>query len=143
MGMFNNFGISGSAMNAQSVRLNLVASNLANVNSVSSSVEDTYRARHAVFQTAYDNSLDSFSQGPEAAGVMVKGIVESDATLHAEYRPNHPKANDEGYVYMPNVNPIEEMTDMIEASQSYKQNVSVLDTTKKLLLQTIKMGGAA
>jgi flagellar basal-body rod protein FlgC len=143
MGMFNNFGISGSAMNAQSIRLNLVASNLANANSVSSSVGETYRARHAVFQTAYENSLDSFSQGPEAAGVMVKGVVESDATLNAEYRPNHPKANEEGYIYMPNVNPIEEMTDMIEASQSYKQNVSVLDTTKNLLMKTIRMGNGS
>ena len=140
MGMFNNFAISGSAMNAQSVRLNLIASNLANVNSVSSSVEETYKARHAVFQTTYQNSLDSMSQGPQAAGVMVKGVVESEAPLHAEYRPNHPKANKEGYVYMPNVNPIEEMTDMIEASQSYKNNVQILDTTKSLLMRTIKMG---
>ncbi|MFK5892607.1 MAG: flagellar basal body rod protein FlgC [Pseudomonadota bacterium] len=140
MGMFNNFAISGSAMNAQSIRLNLVASNLANANSVSSSVEETYRARHAVFQTAYQNSLDGFSNKPEAAGVQVNGIVESDAPLQAQYRPNHPMANNDGYVYMPNVNPIEEMTDMIEASQSYKNNVQVLDTTKSLLLQTIRMG---
>ena len=140
MGMFNNFAISGSAMNAQSIRLNLVASNLANANSVSSSVEDTYRARHAVFQTAYKNSLDGMANSIEAAGVKVNGIVESDAPLQAEYRPNHPMANKEGYVYMPNVNTIEEMTDMIEASQSYKDSVQVLDTTKNLLMQTIRMG---
>ncbi len=140
MGLFNNFSISGSAMEAQSIRLNLVASNLANANSVSSSVEDTYRARHAVFQTAYQNSLDGFANGPEAAGVKVKGVVESDAPLHAEYRPNHPMANKDGYVYMPNVNTIEEMTDMIEASQSYKNNVNVLNTTKQLLMRTIRMG---
>lgn len=140
MGMFNNFAISGSAMNAQSIRLNLVASNLANANSVSSSVEGTYRARHAVFQTAYKNSLDGVANDPQAAGVNVKGIVESDAPLQAEYRPNHPMANKEGYVYMPNVNSIEEMTDMIEASQSYKNNIQVLETTKRLLMQTISMG---
>jgi len=140
MGMFNNFAVSGSAMNAQSVRLNLVASNLANANSVSSSVEGTYKARHAVFQAVYQNNLNGYSTGPESASVAVQGVVESQAPLQAEYRPNHPLANKEGYVYMPNVNPIEEMTDMISASQSYKDNVEVLNTTKKLLTQTINMG---
>ncbi len=138
--MFNNFEISGSAMNAQSIRLNLIASNLANANSISSSVEDTYRARHALFQTAYQNSLDGLGNNPEAAGVRVKGIVESEAPLQMQYRPNHPMANQEGYVYLPNVNTIEEMTDMIEAAQSYKDSVQILDTTKNLLLQTIRMG---
>lgn len=140
MGMFNNFGISGSAMNAQSIRLNLVASNLANANSAASSVDETYRARKPVFETVYQDSINSMQNGAQAAGVMVKGVVESQAPLKAEYRPNHPLANKEGYVYMPNVNPIEEMTDMISASQSYKDNVQVLNTTKSLLLQTINMG---
>jgi len=138
MGMFNNFGISGSAMNAQSIRLNLIASNLANANSASSSVEDTYKARHALFQTVYQNKLSG--DGAEAAGVGVAGIVESQAPLRAEYRPNHPLANGEGYVYMPNVNTIEEMTDMIEASRSYQNNVQILDTTKNLLQKTINLG---
>ncbi len=139
--MFNNFGISGSAMNAQSIRLNLVASNLANANSASSSVEETYKARHAVFQTVYKNSLGGDTNGSrDGASVMVKGVVESQEPLRAEYKPDHPLANEEGYVYMPNVNSIEEMTDMIAASQSYKDNVQVLNTTKKLLLQTINMG---
>ncbi len=140
MGMFNNFEISGSAMNAQSIRLNLIASNLANANSVSSSVNETYRARHAVFQTAYNNSLQSYGSSDAAAGVRVAGVVESQAPLRAEYRPNHPMADKDGYVYMPNVNTIEEMTDMLDASQSYKTNVQILDTTKRLLNQTIRMG---
>jgi len=144
MGMFNNFGISGSAMNAQSIRLNLVASNLANANSISSSVEETYRARHPVFQTVYQNHVNGFAgEGQDSAAVAVRGVVESDAPLHAEYRPSHPLANEEGYVFMPNVNPIEEMTDMISASQSYKDNVQVLDTTKSLLMRTINMGKGA
>ncbi|MBF0264028.1 MAG: flagellar basal body rod protein FlgC [Gammaproteobacteria bacterium] len=143
MGMFNNFGISGSAMNAQSVRLNLVASNLANANSISSSVEETYRARRPVFETIYHNTITGDDTGPEAASVHVKGVIEDQSELHAEYRPNHPLANKEGYVFMPNVNPIEEMTDMISASQSYKDNVEVLNTTKKLLEKTIQMGKGA
>lgn len=143
MGMFNNFAISGSAMNAQSIRLNLIASNLANANSASSSVEGTYKARHALFQTVYQNNLNGVggtSDGTEAAGVGVAGIVESQAPLRAEYRPSHPLANEEGYVYMPNVNTIEEMTDMIEASRSYQNNVQILDTTKNLLQKTINLG---
>lgn len=139
MGMFNNFAISGSAMNAQSIRLNLVASNLANANSISSSVDQTYRARHAIFQTALQDNMQT-DAGGMAAGVKVAGIVESDAPLRAEYRPNHPMADKDGYVYLPNVNTIEEMTDMLDASQSYKTNVQVLDTTKQLLLRTIRLG---
>jgi len=140
MGMFNNFAISGSAMTAQSVRLNLIASNLANANSVSSSVEDTYKARHALFKTIYQDNINTGGEGSEAAGVGVAGIVESQAPLRAEYRPNHPMANEEGYVYLPNVNTIEEMTDMIEASRSYQNNVQILETSKSLLLKTINLG---
>lgn len=145
MGMFNNFSVSGSAMNAQSIRLNLIASNLANANSVASSVEETYKARHALFKTVYQDNLSGStdSRGPEAAGVGVARIVESQAPLRAEYRPNHPKANEEGYIYMPNVNTIEEMADMIEASRSYQNNVEILDTTKRLLSKTINMGKGA
>ena len=136
MGLFNNFNISGSAMTANTVRMNLVASNLANVNSAASSVEGTYKSRQAVFKTV----MDEFSNDPSVARVGIDRIVESDEPLKAQYQPNHPNANDDGYVFMPNVNPVEAMANMIDASRSYQTNVEVLNTTKQLLMQTINMG---
>ncbi len=136
MGLFNTFEISGSAMTAQTVRMNLVASNLANVNSAASSVEGTYKSRQAVFKTV----MNEFSNDPAVAKVAVEQIIESEAPLKAQYQPHHPNANEEGYVYMPNVNPIESMANMIDASRSYQMNVEVLNTTKQLLMQTINLG---
>ena len=136
MGLFNNFNVSGSALTANTVRMNLVASNLANVNSAASSEEGTYRSRQAVFKTM----VDEFATDPAVARVVVDRIVESDEPLKAQYQPNHPNANEEGYVYMPNVNPVEAMANMIDASRSYQTNVEVLNTTKQLLMQTINMG---
>lgn len=136
MGLFNNFNISGSAMTANTVRMNLVASNLANINSAASSVEGTYKSRQAVFKTV----MDEFSNDPAVARVGIDRIVESDEPLKAQYQPNHPNANEDGYVFMPNVNPVEAMANMIDASRSYQTNVEVLNTTKQLLMQTINMG---
>ena len=136
MGLFNTFDISGSAMTAQTVRMNLVASNLANVNSAASSVEGTYRSRQAVFKTV----VDEFANDPAVAKVVVDRIVESQVPLKAQYQPHHPNANEDGYVFMPNVNPIEAMANMIDASRSYQTNVEVLNTTKQLLMRTINMG---
>jgi len=136
MGLFNNFNISGSAMTANTVRMNLVASNLANINSAASSVEGTYKSRQAVFKTV----MDEFSNDPSVARVGIDRIVESDEPLKAQYQPNHPNANEDGYVFMPNVNPVEAMANMIDASRSYQTNVEVLNTTKQLLMQTINMG---
>ena len=123
-------------MTANTVRMNLVASNLANVNSAASSVEGTYKSRQAVFKTI----VDEFSSDQSVAKVGVERIVESQEPLKAQYQPHHPNANEEGYVYMPNVNPVEAMANMIDASRSYQTNVEVLDTTKQLLMQTINLG---
>lgn len=136
MGLFNTFDVSGSAMTANTVRMNLVASNLANVNSAASSVEGTYKSRQAVFKTI----VDEFSSDQSVAKVGVERIVESQEPLKAQYQPHHPNANEEGYVYMPNVNPVEAMANMIDASRSYQTNVEVLNTTKQLLMQTINLG---
>ena len=136
MGLFNTFDVSGSAMTAQSVRMNLVASNLANVNSAASSVEGTYKSRQAVFKTV----MDEFSSDPSVARVKVDRIIESEEPLKAQYQPYHPNANEEGYVFMPNVNPIEAMANMMDASRSYQTNVDVLNTTKQLLMRTINLG---
>ncbi len=136
MGLFNTFDVSGSAMTAQSVRMNLVASNLANVNSAASSVEGTYKSRQAVFKTV----MDEFSSDPCVAKVKVDRIIESEEPLKAQYQPYHPNANEDGYVFMPNVNPIEAMANMMNASRSYQTNVDVLNTTKQLLMRTINLG---
>ncbi len=124
MSLFNIFNITGSAMSAQSVRLNTTASNLANANSVSSSVEETYRARNPVFATALadaggnyrGDSLTNQTQAGQAAGVKVKGIVESQKPLQIEYAPNHPMADANGYIYRSNVNTMEEIPSVYCAS---------------------------
>ncbi len=137
MSLFQIFDVSASAMNAQSVRLNTTASNLANAESVSSSAEETYRARRPVFAAQLQDAL---SDGTAPQGVEVKGIVESQAPLVREYSPSHPMADQDGYIYKPNVNPIEEMADMISASRSYQTNVQVADTAKNMLTQTLRLG---
>ena len=143
MSLFNIFNIAGTAMQAQTVRLNVTASNMANANSESSSVNRTYRARHPVFavqqlgfgKVAFQQAMDSAN-----LGVRVAGIVESQAPLRKEYRPDSPNADSEGYVNLPNVNPIEEMANMISASRSYQSNVEVFNTSKQLLLRTLALG---
>ena len=137
MSMFKVFDVAGSAMSAQSLRLNVTASNMANANSVSSSEGETYRARQPVFAAM----LDQASGGQQAnVGVQVRGIVESQAPLQRQFNPNHPMANEEGYVFMPNVNVVEEMANMISASRSYQSNVEVINTAKQLMMRTLTMG---
>ena len=136
MSLFNVLDVSASAMTAQSVRLNTTASNLANANSVSSSVDTTYRARHPVFSAELNRA--SGQQG--SVKVKVDGIVESDAPLTPEYNPNHPMSNKDGYVYRPNVNTIEEMANMISASRSYQTNVQIADAAKQMLSRTLQLG---
>jgi len=137
MSLFNIFNVSGSGMSAQSVRLNTTASNIANADSVSSSVDKTYRARHPIFEA---EMLKANSQQNSSPGVNVKGIVESDKPLIKEYSPDHPLADGDGFIYKPNVNVMEEMADMISASRSYQMNVQVADATKSMLQQTLRMG---
>jgi flagellar basal-body rod protein FlgC len=137
MSMFKVFDVAGSAMSAQSLRLNVTASNMANANSVSSSEGTTYRARQPVFAAM----LDQASGGQQAnVGVQVKGIVESQAPLQQQYNPSHPMANEEGYIFLPNVNVVEEMANMISASRSYQSNVEVINTAKQLMMRTLTMG---
>lgn len=136
MSLFSVFDISGSALQAQSVRMNTTSSNLANVNSVSSSISKTYRARHPVFQQL----KDSFGEDETNVGVQVAGIVESKAPLRKEYNPDHPMADAQGYIFMPNVNVAEEMANMISASRSYQTNVEVMNSAKQMLMRTLTLG---
>ena len=137
MSLFNLFDTAGSALHAQTVRLNTTASNMANANSASSSTGETYRARHTVFAPLM-NELSG--DGENSIGVKVMGVVESQAPLRSEYNPGHPLANDEGYIFMPNVNVVEEMANMISASRSYQTNVEVMNTAKQMLMRTISLG---
>jgi len=136
MSMFNVFDIAGSAMSAQTLRLNTTASNLANAESVSSSIDQTYRARQPVFAAM----LDQANADQAAVGVEVKGIIESQAPLRQVYNPNHPMANENGYIFMPNVNVVEEMANMISASRSYQSSVEVANVAKQLAMRTLNLG---
>ena len=135
MSLFNIFNVAGSALTAQSVRLNITSSNLANAETVSSSIDRTYRARQPVFQSV----MDAFDVNSPSVGVKVAGIVESKEALRMRYEPENPLANAEGYIFLPNVNTIEEMANMISASRAYQNNVEVFNTSKQMLLQTLRM----
>ena len=137
MALSDVFNIAGSSMSAQSVRLNTVASNLANADVVSANKADVYQSRQPVF-SAVMNGLNGNDQA--AVPVSVSAIVESKAPAREEYQPHHPMANEEGYVYKSNVNTIEEMANMMAASRSYQNNVEVFNTSKQLLLKTLSMG---
>ncbi|MCX2497467.1 flagellar basal body rod protein FlgC [Plesiomonas shigelloides] len=136
MSLFNVFNVAGTAMSAQSVRLNTTASNLANADSVSSSADQTYKARHPVFNAVLDDTMGDSSSVP----VSVAGIIESQKPLDMEYNPDHPLANKDGYIFKPNVNVMEEMADMISASRSYQTNVQVADAAKQMAMQTLNLG---
>ena len=136
MSSFSIFDVSGSALSAQSVRLNTVASNLANADVVSATPEGAYKAKMPVFQAV----LDGFSGNQSQVPVRVTAIRESQAEPLQEYAPNHPEANAEGYIYRPNVNVVEEMANMMSASRTYQTNVDVMNTVKRLMLSTLRLG---
>ena len=136
MGLYNVFKIAGSAMSAQSVRLNTVSSNLANANTVSTTPEGAYKARQPVFASV----LSAINGGPSTVGVEVAAIVESQEEPPRDYQPDNPLADADGYVYKSNVNTVEEMANMISASRSYQNSIEVLNTSKQLLLKTLTLG---
>jgi flagellar basal-body rod protein FlgC len=137
MSLFNVMDISSTGMSAESVRLNTTASNIANANTVSSSYEDTYKARHPVFAAALDQANNEQTTG---VGVSVLGVVESAAPLQIEYAPGNPLADENGYIYKPNVNIVEQMADMLSASKGYETNVQVADTTKRIFRRVLQLG---
>jgi flagellar basal-body rod protein FlgC len=140
MSSFKAFDIAGSGMAAQSVRLNTTASNLANADSVSGDPATVYKARHPIFE-AVKATLASQGSGTQSGpAVKVTGIYESTAPASARYEPGNPLADAKGYVYAPSVNVVEEMVNMISASRSYQNNVEVMNTSKDLLLATLRLG---
>src|SRR3954471_19393485 len=141
MSTFKAFDIAGSGMAAQSVRLNTTASNLANAESVSGDPTKVYKPRHPIFEAVRAQlAAGANAQGQGDAAVRVRGIYESPAPPSARYEPGNPLANQQGYVYAPSVNAVEEMVNMISASRSYQNNVEVMNTSKELLLATLRLG---
>ncbi|MBX2858019.1 MAG: flagellar basal body rod protein FlgC [Cellvibrionaceae bacterium] len=140
MSLTSIFDISGSGMNAQSVRLNTTASNIANAQTASSSTGEVYRGRDPVFRTVYQGMNQGFAKDNSQAGVQVAGIVERDTPLQARYEPHHPEADETGYVYYPNVNVVEEMTNMISASRSFQVNVDVMNSAKQMMQRVLTLG---
>jgi flagellar basal-body rod protein FlgC len=135
MSLFKVFNVSGSAVSAQSQRLNVVSSNLANAESVAGPDGQPYKARQVLFQT---QMMDA---GQSAAGVRVAQVIEDGAAPRRVHDPDHPLADDNGYVTMTNVNVVEEMVNMISASRSYQTNIDVMNTAKSLLQKTLQLGG--
>ncbi len=133
MSVFNTFKVAGSAMTAQALRLNVVASNLANADSVISSDGQPYRAKQVVFAATPMGSV-------AAQGVRVTQVVEDSSPGRLLYDPRNPAANESGYVTMPNVSVVDEMTNMISASRAYQTNAEVMNTAKQLLLKTLALG---
>jgi flagellar basal-body rod protein FlgC len=133
MSLFNIFNVAGSAMNAQSQRLNVVASNLANADSAVSANGEPYKAKQVVF------AATPMGEGG-ATGVNVAAVIEDPSPMKLLYDPKNPLADEKGYVTMPNVNVVEEMVNMISASRSYQSNADMMSTTKSLLLKTLNIG---
>ena len=132
MSLFSIFNVSGSAMSAQSQRLNTTASNLANADSATSPTGEAYRAKAVVFE--------SVPQQSGATAVRVREVVEDPSPLKQVYDPKHPLADDKGYVSMPNVNVVDEMVNMMSASRSYQTNVETMNAAKTMLLKTLTLG---
>ena len=139
MSMFQIFNVSGSAVSAQSQRLNVVASNLANVDTVAGPDGQAYKARQVTFQTEMMGQLGQ-AGAAASAGVKVSAISEDQTPGRKVHDPKHPQADAEGYVTYSNVNAVEEMVNMISASRSYQNNVEVMNTAKTLLMKTLQMG---
>ncbi|MEO0973198.1 MAG: flagellar basal body rod protein FlgC [Pseudomonadota bacterium] len=132
--MFNIFDVTATSMAAQSVRMNITASNIANAESSGSSPEQAYRARSPVFSTILDNA--SRARG----GVLVNGVVQNDSPGPRRFEPTNPLADEEGYVYLSNVDVLAEMVNMMSASRTYQNSIEVLNTSKEMMVRTLSIG---
>jgi flagellar basal-body rod protein FlgC len=140
MSLFRIFDTAGTALSAQTIRLNTTSSNMANADAVSSSINETYRSKHPVFRSVLMGENDAAGPLGYNIGVKVEDVLESQAPLRQEYSPDHPQANEDGFIFRSNVNMVEEMANMISASRSYQSNLEVMNTTKQLMLRTLSVG---
>lgn len=132
----NIFGIAGTALNAQTIRLNTTASNLANAGTVSSSEEEAYRAKRPVFRALVDQA-DLHAGANHLGGVKVKEVVDTTDPVRKTHDPGNPDADKDGYVYLSNVNEVQEMVEMVAASRSFQNNVEVVTTARQLMMRTL------
>ncbi|UFU01020.1 flagellar basal body rod protein FlgC [Radiobacillus kanasensis] len=150
MSIFHSINTSASALTAQRLRMDTVSSNLANAETTRATINENgeyepYRRKMVVFESK-DNSFNSFLQkarvgsSSQGSGVRVKEIAEDDEPFKLVYNPNHPDANEEGYVQLPNVDPLKEMVDLMSATRSYEANVTALNATKSMLLKALEIG---
>ena len=141
MSLLKTFSIASSGVAAQSQRLNVVASNLANADSLAGPDGQTYRARQVVFQAVNTEAPQAGqASGAQAMGVRVKEVVTDNSPLRRIYDPKHPMADQDGYISLPNVNAVEEMVNMLSASRSYQTNIDVMNTAKTLMMKTLTLG---
>lgn len=140
MSTFSLFDVAGMGMSAQSLRLNTIASNLANAETVASSPEEAYRSRHPVFATVHMNAMDDAVENSASVGVEVNQIMESDKDVQMRYEPTNPKADANGYVYLSNVNVADQMSDMISASRTFQTNAEMMRSAKELMQHVINIG---
>lgn len=138
MSSFSIFQIAGSALTAQSQRMNVTASNIANADSAAGPDGQAYKARHVVFQVT--PLASPAAQAAGIGGVRVASVQQDNSPGRLQYEPHHPLANDEGYVLMPNVDVVAETVNMISASRSYQANIEVVNTTKSLMMRTLNIG---
>lgn len=143
MSISNVFNITGTALNAQSMHIDVIAKNMANASVLSGSEQTAYRARRPVFSSILDSSLVAMN-GSRATegGVRVEGFARSKTPIEKQSMPENPFADAEGYVYLSNVNLVEEMAYMMEASRNYQSNIEVLNTSKQLMMRTISLGSS-
>lgn len=143
MSLAKIYDIAGSAINAQSLRLNTISSNLANADASSGSEAKAYRSLKPVFSTIYNDPGLSITERAASAGVAVQGIVQADQPIQKHHEPHNPQADAEGYVYYSNVNVVEEMADMLSASRNYEANVEMLSQTKSMQQSLLRLGDRA
>ena len=138
MSIKNIFGIAGTALNAQVIRMNTTASNIANAGTVSPTEAEAFRAKRAVFKALVEEA-DLNRGAPNLGGVKVKEIVDDTLPIRKVHDPGNPEANEEGYVFLSNVNEVTEMVEMMAASRSYQNNVEVVSTARQLMMRTLEI----
>jgi len=138
MSMFAIFDIAGSGMTAQTVRIKATASNLSNAETVAGSPDKVYKARYPIFSAVQQSTYNSLSKAE--VGVKVDGIHEVTTAPNKQHQPGHALADKDGYVYLPNVNVVDEMTNMLSAQRSYQMNLQLLNSTKQLMMRTLQLG---
>jgi|TARA_B110000305_G_C19335148_1_gene586161 flagellar basal-body rod protein FlgC len=138
MSLDNILGVAGGAMDAQVIRMNLAVSNIANAEVSGNSSETAYKAKRPVFETILASEV-SGRRGEVEGGVRVKSIIEDASTTPATYEPNHPQADENGYIYSSNVNPMNELVEMTAAARSFESNIEAMNTAKQLMMRTVEM----